>query len=423
MAVAELIAPIVNIRAPSRLRRPVSPPAAAPSVFHGTVTCPVGTGTQAITGVGFTPKVIIFWCPGARTADGNAASATFGFGAGVSSTSRFAVMSASLDAVTTSDANRYHTNAHCILGINTAGTVVLEADLDSMDGDGFTLDWTVVFNGALINYLALGGTALTAAIKEVQSPTSTGAVAYTGVGFAPTALVLASIGSATAPPSTATTGILGLGFASGLSAQGAASVASADNSGTSITQHGQQTDKGLHVISSIADTVLLSADIDAFGSDGFTLDWTTVQASARYVWVICLAGAAVKVGEISQATGTGDQATSGVGFSPNALLLMSANDATDQVVAANARLSFGGGVSSSSRSSVWLGDTNGAAITIGSRDLDRTKIIKMLTEAGATPTTDAAADLSSFGADGFTLNWTAADATARKILYMAIGGA
>jgi hypothetical protein len=36
-------------------------------------------------------------------------------------------------------------------------------------------------------------------------------------------------------------------------------------------------------------------------------------------------------------------------------------------------------------------------------------------------TTDAEADLNSFDADGFTLNWSTADATAREFIYLAFG--
>jgi hypothetical protein len=45
----------------------------------------------------------------------------------------------------------------------------------------------------------------------------------------------------------------------------------------------------------------------------------------------------------------------------------------------------------------------------------------MMTEAGASPTVDAEADLDSFDADGFTLDWVAADATARELFVLALG--
>jgi hypothetical protein len=40
-----------------------------------------------------------------------------------------------------------------------------------------------------------------------------------------------------------------------------------------------------------------------------------------------------------------------------------------------------------------------------------------------TPTKDAEASLSSFDSDGFTLDWTTADASPRVFWYLAIAGA
>ena len=40
---------------------------------------------------------------------------------------------------------------------------------------------------------------------------------------------------------------------------------------------------------------------------------------------------------------------------------------------------------------------------------------------GGTPTRLALADFTSQNADGFTLNWTTADATARQNFYLAVG--
>ncbi len=61
------------------------------------------TGNQSITGVGFEPKIVIFY--GTHlTADGVVVHNAFACGAGISSTSRFCITSASEDNKTTSDA-------------------------------------------------------------------------------------------------------------------------------------------------------------------------------------------------------------------------------------------------------------------------------------------------------------------------------
>jgi hypothetical protein len=99
--------------------------------------------------------------------------------------------------------------------------------------------------------------------------------------------------------------------------------------------------------------------------------------------------------------------------------LLSQNIVTSAVVNQNVRkFSMGFGSSASARFNIW----NGADGTNLNQHLDSASIIKMLTPGAAgSPTTNAVADLVSFDADGFTLNWTTADATAREILYLAFG--
>ena len=46
---------------------------------------------------------------------------------------------------------------------------------------------------------------------------------------------------------------------------------------------------------------------------------------------------------------------------------------------------------------------------------------KILRHATSPSTTDAEADLSSFDPDGYTLNWTTADAVAREFIGLSMG--
>jgi hypothetical protein len=85
-------------------------------------------------------------------------------------------------------------------------------------------------------------------------------------------------------------------------------------------------------------------------------------------------------------------------------------------VQSSVRNTFGSATSSSARSFIWLGANNGIG-TVGAT-LNRTNVIGMITEAA---TTNAIADFVSNDSDGFTVNWTTADATAREIIYFAAG--
>jgi hypothetical protein len=54
--------------------------------------------------------------------------------------------------------------------------------------------------------------------------------------------------------------------------------------------------------------------------------------------------------------------------------------------------------------------------------LDRTNVYVSYGDDG-TPTLQGKADLTSFDADGFTLTYTSPDATAREVIYLAMGNA
>lgn len=69
----------------------------------------------------------------------------------------------------------------------------------------------------------------------------------------------------------------------------------------------------------------------------------------------------------------------------------------------------------------FVGGQNGAVLSNNSQDLDSTKVMKMMTESGASPTTDAAASWSPAESGQMGFNWSTADATAREIIYVAFG--
>lgn len=161
------------------------------------------TGNQATTGVGFQPKLVLFWM-NSQSASGIASHAEEAFGAAVSSSSRFYNASTCRDSE--DDTGCRHDNTKCI-GVlqkrtSSGSTVVCAADLVSMDADGFTLNWTTTDGTArYVEYMALGGDALTnVAITQWTSPTSTGSQDITTVGFQPDTLLFSSVWQGSAPP-------------------------------------------------------------------------------------------------------------------------------------------------------------------------------------------------------------------------------
>lgn len=375
-----------------------------------------GTGNQAVTGVGFQPTVVIFWW-NLGASDGNAVDFVLGFGVSVSSSERRAVGNFSQDNVTSSANQAWNQSGHCIY--SSGG--VPRADFVSQDSDGFTVNWASATN-SVINYLALGGSDLTN-IKTgaVAAKTTTGNQAYTGVGFQPTALILFAGKFSTDPLDQLTNGAAMIGFATSSSERGCVSWRNKNAANPQVAKHRQSTSK---IAISLTDAgVFTEADFVSFDSDGFTLNFTTAGGSADVVYYLALRGPQFKVSSLAQPATTGNQALTGSGFTPKASLMISANDTTanNDGTRAHALVSLGAATGTSDRGCIWAGESDAVSPTVADHNLDRTKLIKMISNSSLT--VNAAADHVSFDSNGQTINWTAADATARETLVLWMGDA
>lgn len=384
----------------------------------GSFAANTSTGNQSVTGVGFQPKVIIFMVTN-LTAAGSLNDLNRSLGFAVSSTSRVAI------GVVADDAHAPHTahgrrqdNTKCITLIDPALSVIFAADLVSMDADGFTINITTTDASArIISYIALGGADLTnVAIKEFTTKTSTGAQAITGVGFQPDSIISLTNMSSVAPANSLTGPFFNLGF--GKSATERATIFFIDQ-GSSNSSRIQRTDKIIETEN--GGSIFFSADLTSLDADGFTLDWSTANGTARYAYALCLEGPQIKIGSFNQATSTGAQAITGVGFLPDGLILASFNNVATTSIVQHTRNSIGFGKSSSERVSTWVGGRDQDP-SITETELSTTRIMRMMTENDlGDATTQTSADLVSLDADGFTIDNTTVDATSREILYMAFG--
>ena len=161
------------------------------SAFAGNFAINTSTGNQAITGIGFTPKIVLFY-PTIQTADGVVVDAYFGFGVAISSTERSAICANSEDAQPTSDCSSETTDVLCILMDDVgASSTLYAADFVTQDGDGFTVNVTTApGSGFRVGFLALGGDDLTdVAIGNFGAATSDGNQSISGVGFQPEAML------------------------------------------------------------------------------------------------------------------------------------------------------------------------------------------------------------------------------------------
>lgn len=171
------------------------------------------------------------------------------------------------------------------------------------------------------------------------------------------------------------------------------------------------------------------AAISAIGSDGFTVNWTNKEATASRMEYACFGGADitnVKVGSFTAPTAgtTGNQATTGVGFQPDVIILFgTSNTATGQANGCTRGLGF---ATSSTNQVCNSGISKNAVATMSCKRLQFSNNSACYTLIDSTTTTNVGlkGSLVSLDADGFTINWTTvltAEASV-KIGYIAIKG-
>ena len=111
------------------------------------------TGSQAKTGVGFTPAAVLFSIA-ETTADGTASQGgALSFG-GSDGTRTQTVGGRSRDAVTTTDCGSYASTSNPLFMRTGAGSINIEAALTSLDSDGWTLNYTTA-SGSAQRFLAI----------------------------------------------------------------------------------------------------------------------------------------------------------------------------------------------------------------------------------------------------------------------------
>jgi hypothetical protein len=170
------------------------------------------------------------------------------------------------------------------------------------------------------------------------------------------------------------------------------------------------------------------ADFVSMDVNGFTINVTvlaTVGAAPRTVGYLALRGPPSVTGALIQPAVAGLQSVTTPGFRPQGVVAVSRNMASSGVVGFG-RTSIGAaGAQAGGRTivnqSLWFQERNvaGGANSLTDMYNDAANFITLGNNNAITNT--ATAQLNSFLANGFSLNWTAADATAREVLYWAIG--
>ena len=402
---------------------------AAFQTYVGTGTSKITTtGTKAYTGVGFTPTAIIFFSTSVQTAEDyilntNAGAQSYGITDGTNSRT----IGWAGQARTSSNEAAHSINAAtCIrLGRKTNGantwTTLAEASLSSLDADGFTLNWTTV-NGAnaeIFGFIAIGG--VTAYVGTITEGATTGNYSTTDPNFQPTFAMFLYTGDTAA--TTASTVKGGLGFATATEEAVTYHVCTTGASDM-IINNVLRTTSMMEITNAGSSTIISDSDFVSFDATGFTLNRTTDDGTDRIIYYLVIDGVQADIASFTQAAATGNQATTGVGFQPSLTMFLTHGAAT-AFEANMTQESFGAGTSSSQRAFA-----ANAYQDNGYEDQDTAIATKstsiLLVGDPTTPTNQGEADLVSLDSDGFTVNWTTTDATARLCLGISLaatGGA
>jgi len=420
----------------------------------------------SVTGVGFQPKaVIFFWTAQTAAGFGNGALAGYGFATAAGSERAVNFLSDNNVAAASANSKRWQWNNRCVVVTNSSalGTVNADGSLVSMDADGFTLSWA---RGSawIIHYMALGGPDITNAAVGSFTPTAgTGSQAVTGLAFPPDFLMFLSVDSNTvgtilSPHGQVSVGYAGRSKAYGITQGGSTAVSRA--AAAPIMTTGAQLSTAAILEKDVGATSrTFVASVTSFDATGFTVDKTINTAGTEtVVHYLALRGGQYRVNAFTRPAAAGPQSVpyTGVGFAPKGLLFQSWNLA-EQIYDEDARMSFSAADAGSpfqqratffhdkmdnpsDNDNSWVRQgTSGSAGVNG-------KVV-YLAQAGdcppkfaeggaglqcvAGPRVTSEADVASYDADGFTLNWTTndtantnqipGDETNAQVLYVAFG--
>jgi len=392
------------------------------SVKTNNLTGPASTGNSSSTDPGFQPKGLLIW-NGVQTATGASSDAQFSIGVASSTTTENSGGYNSNDASASSDVVRIFSTTDVIRNTTAGATTLnLVATLTSFDATGFTLNWgTLATTSPLYNYLALGGADITNVnTGNFAANTSTGNQSVTGVGFQPNVIILFANLNTTSTQ-TNNNSCFGIGVATSSTERWAIAVGMQNGQATMNNRRAFYDNVCFMHPAAGSNNVEATADFVSMDTDGFTINWTDAPGQADLIGYMAIRGGQWKAGVDTQKTSTGTKATTGIGFTPSGVLFGSVCDTNNNTIVDNARFMVGC-TDGTRNTTVWTGDSDNVPDSIANTITSSTKCLVMATEAvSASPTTQAEANISTLDSDGFTLDWTTADATARDFGYLAFG--
>jgi len=381
----------------------------------------VGT-LQAITGVGFQPKALIFFYGGSASVVNQDVSvdAHAGFGFAVSPTKRGATGTYAEDNVSTMNTAVAIRNDCCLLQVAVGGVVTNGRwDLASMDADGFTLivDEDPTLAPRRVTVICLGGDDITDVdLGALASPAVPGNQDVSGLAFQPDIVFFAATGQAGPLPDDDTFARCCIGVGKDSAEQGVLWGSAEDATADSTTRSYAAVDACLFMRSNAGlgqRAVFVQPNVD-----GFRLNWTHADTSLPVLF-LAIKGGSWRVGNALTATSVSNIVQSGFGFAPKAVMVASHGLTTwnSALVESNDRARILGAADATTESGHLTFEQNGRGtsnVFVGIR------FDEILSTRSNSAILGRMGRLS-LDADGITFNQTDADTAARRFWYVACG--
>lgn len=381
-----------------------TPAFATVGVETGSFTLNTSTGIQTVTLVtSETPQVIILTTlrQTAFNSEATSGDSFFIVGAGTSSTNRFSV-SDFLDNAKFGDYGHAIHDDH-ILMVYVATSNTIAVDLDSLDAGSFDLDIvTTDATAIVVGYVAIWGLSAVT-VGTCNTPTSTGNSDCTTTGVNPDVVFTYNAIKAGESLNTfyGTNGLIGFGVLAGSTEEWTASHYALDNPTNGTAATFQSSSASLSQLNNT--TVLHLADCTSLGTAKFTLNHSTVQASAMPFAFVAMEGVDVDTGAAFayNSTGSEDITTS---VDPIALFTTNQNLTTEDTATGSSQaIDYGFGTSSTSRFNFMMSERNGCGGCTSERRLSgSTSVLRNRDVFG---NEKYRADIASLGTAKFTLDW------------------
>ena len=252
---------------------------------------PTAPGSKSVTGFGFQPEAVLHFYAGAAFIDPapfSSGNAVLGMGAMDKTGAQWAIQASDANAQNPTVASRAQRNNAAIYMYTDTGTtgVTKDAAFVSMSSSGFTLNFTTAnANAGQVYSLALAG--LRAGVGTFNKTTAAAPASQSvSSGFSPGAVLLASyqMGPQTAASSESHCSF-GLGASDGTT-EAASAMFAGDAVATSVVEGQDKTSKVF--IKMNTPPLDAEADMASFGPSGFTLNWTTNDATASQICFLAL---------------------------------------------------------------------------------------------------------------------------------------